>query len=1173
MPSGVRQGTKGPEEPTMSTAPATDTRPGNAATDGSAPGSYAALIRRRGMKPYLATQFLGALNDNVFRMTLSLLALGAAMARGESGGVLGLVGAVFILPFVLFSGWAGWLADRVGKRSVLVSVKVLEVGVMGLAVIAFLAGRIEALLAVLFLMAFQSTLFSPAKYGILPEMLPARDLSRANGLLEMSTFLAIVLGTSLGGLLYQALSGEVVWIGAVLLGIAVAGLAASLGIRRVPATAPGTPFPRNPWREILRGGRRILADRTLALGVAGTVWFWFAGALVQMDLILLGKESLGLDDAWVGLLGTALAVGIGIGSLLAGTVSGSRIETGLVPLGALGMALGCGGVALAGGSFAATAAALAFLGLAGGFFVVPLNALVQHRADPERKGQVLATANVAQTGGVLVASGLFALLGGPLGLSAEWILALLGAATLGLTFVVVSLAPGALLRLVLRRAVRTIYRLRVEGAENLPGRGPALLVANHLSYVDGLLLGASVERTVCFFAHASLFRKPVLGPALRRLGAIPIAGGHPKQVAESIALARRELGRGRVVGLFAEGAISRTGNLLRFRRGLERIVQGLDVPVVPVYLGRVWGSVFSFEGGRFFWKRPRRVPYPVTVSLGRPLPAPVRADEVRAAVQELGSDAARLRRSPGDLLHRRFLRTARRRWLALAMTDASGRRLGFGRVAAASLCLARRLGRLEGERLGLMLPASPGGALANVAALLAGKVPVNLNFTAGETSWRSAMEQCGIRSVVTSRRFLEKAGVGAPPGAVYLEDLAEGVGGAEKIVASAAALLLPAGAVERLCRADRAAAEPDTHSPATIVFSSGSTGEPKGVVLSHHAILSNVEGIGQVLGVGRDDRILASLPFFHSLGFTGTIWLPLLRGFAAVYHPNPVEGRVIGRLVQRHHATILLATPTFCRTYVRSCSREQLSSLRRVVVGAEKLHEATARSFRERFGLDLLEGYGCTETAPVVAVNVPDVGRPGHRQTGTKAGSVGHPLPDVSVRIVDPESGAALPAGEDGLVLVKGPNLMLGYWGRPELTREAFRDGWYVTGDLGRLDEDGFLTITDRLSRFGKIAGEMVPLGRVEEAVAELLGGGECAAAAVPDRKKGERLVVLYTSAELSPRKLWRRLRGSALPKLWVPQRESLVPVKAIPTLGTGKVDLRAVRDLALELTRSEAAC
>jgi acyl-[acyl-carrier-protein]-phospholipid O-acyltransferase/long-chain-fatty-acid--[acyl-carrier-protein] ligase len=471
-----------------------------------------------------------------------------------------------------------------------------------------------------------------------------------------------------------------------------------------------------------------------------------------------------------------------------------------------------------------------------------------------------------------------------------------------------------------------------------------------------------------------------------------------------------------------------------------------------------------------------------------------------------------------------------------------------------------------------MLPACPGGALANAAALVAGKVPVNLNFTAGESSRNSAARQCDIRVVVTSRSFLEKAGLETPHGAVYLEDLAATVSLPEKLAAALAVLLLPVRIIERLLRGRQGTTSSDTHSPATIIFSSGSTGEPKGVTLSHHAILSNVEGLEQVLRFDRRDRLLAALPFFHSLGFTGTIWLPLLVGGAAIYHSNPMDGRTIGRLVQRHGATVLLATPTFCRTYIRTCTREQFASLRLVMVGAEKLREATATAFRERFGLDLLEGYGCTEMAPVIAVNVPDVRQRRVRQVGAKRGTVGHPLPHVAARIVHPSTGDALPAGREGLILVRGPNVMLGYWGRPELTREVFRDGWYVTGDIGRLDADGFLTITDRLSRFAKIAGEMIPLGRVEEAVARALGQGDCAAAAVSDERRGERLVVLYVRDDLSPRDLRRRLEQSRLPPLWLPRQADLIPVEAIPTLGTGKVNLRRVRALALELTRGLAA-
>jgi acyl-[acyl-carrier-protein]-phospholipid O-acyltransferase/long-chain-fatty-acid--[acyl-carrier-protein] ligase len=314
------------------------------------------------------------------------------------------------------------------------------------------------------------------------------------------------------------------------------------------------------------------------------------------------------------------------------------------------------------------------------------------------------------------------------------------------------------------------------------------------------------------------------------------------------------------------------------------------------------------------------------------------------------------------------------------------------------------------------------------------------------------------------------------------------------------------------------------------------------------------------------------LPFFHTFGCTATLWFPLVQGLTAVYHPNPMDGRAVGRLVQRYRIDLLLATPTFCRAYERSCSPEQLSSLRYVLVGAERLPETTARLFRERFGKELLEGYGCTEMAPVVSVNVPDLASGAGLQRGHRPGTVGQPLPGVSVRVVDRESGAPLPPGCEGLLLVRGPNRMLGYWKRPEETAQALCQGWYLTGDVGAVDEDGFVRITDRASRFSKVAGEMVPHGRIEEAVGRLIGGAPCAVISLPEARKGERLVVVYARQEISPERLREDLARAGLPRLWLPRRESLFPVASIPTLASGKADLRKIRALALALTADSAA-
>jgi acyl-[acyl-carrier-protein]-phospholipid O-acyltransferase/long-chain-fatty-acid--[acyl-carrier-protein] ligase len=656
---------------------------------------------------------------------------------------------------------------------------------------------------------------------------------------------------------------------------------------------------------------------------------------------------------------------------------------------------------------------------------------------------------------------------------------------------------------------------------------------------------------------------------MRFMKAIPVESGNRKVILESLERAHEQLRQGHVVCIFAEGAISRTGNLLPFKRGFERIISGLDnVPVIPVHLDRLWGSVFSFKDGRFFWKRPRRFPYPVTVSFGTPLPSTVKADEVRQTVAELGSAAVDHRRTKRDLLHLRFIDTAKRQWFRFCMADSTGRELTYGKALIGSLLLTGwlRKQRPQDQTLGLLLPASVAGALGNIATLIAGKVPVNLNFTAGREAMAAAIQQCGIKTILTSRTFLTKANIEELDGMVFVEDILKNITTVERVWTAALAFLTPTRLLQRLCNRERKT----PHALATVVFSSGSTGTPKGVMLSHNNVLSNVESIQQVFITTKEDCVMGVLPLFHSFGFTGTVWLPLIVGWRVVYHPNPLDAKTIGDMVQKYKATILISTPTFYASYLRRCTPEEFVSLRFAIAGAEKLRPALAQAFKEKYGLDLLEGYGCTEMSPVIAVNAPDVEHGSHRQIGFKAGTVGHPLPNVVVKIVDRETGVPLPTGQEGLLLVKGPNRMMGYLGQPEKTAEVLRDGWYVTGDIVTSDDDGFLRITDRLSRFSKIGGEMVPHLRIEEAINRILGDTHCVVTAVPDEQKGEHLVVLCTPTGFTTDRLWEQLHQTDLPKLWIPKREHFYTVETLPLLGTGKVDLFTVRSTAMALNAQE---
>jgi len=511
----------------------------------------------------------------------------------------------------------------------------------------------------------------------------------------------------------------------------------------------------------------------------------------------------------------------------------------------------------------------------------------------------------------------------------------------------------------------------------------------------------------------------------------------------------------------------------------------------------------------------------------------------------------------------RFVRQAKARWSALCMADSTGRELTFGRTLVGALLLSRAVRRLAppGTPIGLLLPASVGGALANIAASFAGTVPVNLNFTAGHDVMTAAIERCGIDTILTSRAFVKRAGIETLRGMIFVEDVLARTSAPARLAMLAATRVLRAATIERLFLA----AAP-TDALATIIFSSGSTGVPKGVMLTHANVVANIDAANRVFQLQPNDVMLGVLPFFHSFGFTATLWLPLCIGCAAAYHSNPTDAKTIGELAATYRATILISTPTFCSAYVRKVQPGQFAHLRLAIVGAERLRDQVATQFREKFGIALLEGYGCTEMAPVIAVNVPDASDADPRRSlaGVRPGSVGRPLPGVDAKVVDADTGEGPLIGTEGLLLVRGPNRMAGYLGEPEMTRAAMRDDWYVTGDVAMIDADGFIHITDRLSRFSKIAGEMVPHMKVEEELQALLSEPHtCVVTAIADPVKGERLVAFHTDPTAKAQTLWDRLNESSLPKLWIPKREDLRFVESIPTLGTGKVDLRAVQRLA----------
>lgn len=1125
------------------------------------------------LRGLLIAQFCGAFNDNAWKLMVALLAIRQATASLAPGPELETVAqtqtamafVIFTLPLMLLSLVGGTLADRVSKRTVIISIKVVEVFLMAAGTVALWLNPAGGVLPLVVLcgMGVHSALFSPSKYGILPELVPHERLAAGNGLLEMWTFAAILTGTAAGGFLLQ-IAGEQTWLAPLALtGLSIIGLATAFGVPQVPAarTTGGLDTTiRGAWAA-------IRSEPMLRMAIPMEILFWTVASLFGQNLLVYAKAVLHLSDAMAGLPLTVLSVGIGGGAMLVGRISKNRVEYGLIPLGAAGVFLTLLLLGALSPPLSGTFLVMVALGISSSFIFVPLNAILQWKSPPDRRGAVISFSNTCVFTGILLGS----LAGGSLanaGISTTGIFVAAAVMTLAGIGWALWLLPDTFLRLVLVLLTNTLYRLRIVGQTHVPQSGGALLIPNHVSFIDGFLLIASVDRPVRFVVDAHYAEQPIFKPFMKALGIIPISShGGLRVVLRALREAGAAIDRGELVCIFPEGQITRTGTLLPFRRGFERIMKGKTAPIIPVYLDRVWGSIFSFNRGRFLWKIPEQLPYPVTVSFGMPLPPDTPAYQLRGKILELGETAWQLRKQHRQPLHREFIRSMRRYPFRMAMADQNRPRVSSLQALIGSIVLARLLRPYwEGQqRVGVLLPPTVATALVNVAAPLCGKTIVNLNYTVGKSGLEAAVGLAGLRTIVTSHTFIEKAKLELPdgPSVIWLEDVAKTIGPKQKLLAALLALFAPCRIIERAC-GQTTPVTPDSLS--TIIFSSGSTGEPKGVMLTHFSVDANSQGATQILHLYQDERILGTLPFFHSFGYM-VFWFVMFNNATMIFHPSPLDVAAIGELIRQHRVTFVVTTPTFMQLYARRCTPEQFSSVRVILTGAEKLSARLAQAIEDKFGISPIEGYGVTECAPVIAVNCPDFRAAGYYQPASRRGTVGQPLPGVSVQVVDPDSYAPLPAGTPGMLLVKGPNVMNGYLERADLTAQVMRDGWYITGDIASIDDDGFLTITDRLSRFSKIGGEMVPHGKVEEVLHQAAEADlqVFAVTGLPDEKKGERLAVLHTLEESRIPQILDKLSSSGLPNLFIPGKHQFIKVDALPVLGTGKLDLRGVKRIATE--------
>lgn len=522
-----------------------------------------------------------------------------------------------------------------------------------------------------------------------------------------------------------------------------------------------------------------------------------------------------------------------------------------------------------------------------------------------------------------------------------------------------------------------------------------------------------------------------------------------------------------------------------------------------------------------------------------------------------------------------FVHQARSQPRSLALADSSGLSLTYHDTLLRSVALANILHKRLGsaERVGVLLPPSVGAVLVNLALTMLGKIPVNLNYTSSQSTFNHYLSQCEFDQIITSRRILERFPFDSTARYLLAERLRQDASIFLKAISWSEADLVPENLLGHIFAGLRNS-DDRLDETAAILFTAGSTGDAKGVMLTHRNILTNVHAIQQQARLSEREFVLGVVPFFHSFGFTLTLWAVLALGHAAVYHYDPRDCRRIGNLCEKHKPTVLFCTPTIMRTYLRRSKKEQFESIKICILGGEKVKPALAHDLERELGITPLEGYGLTETSPVVSCNIPGrvVLKDGTEIAGTKLGTVGLPLPGTAIRIVDADSGEEKKTLEEGLIEVSGPQVMKGYLNNVEATNRVIHNGWFRTGDLGFIDEGGFLTISGRLSQFSKIAGEMVPHLKVEKEIVRI---AECeeqnvSVTSVPDDNRGERLIVLYSSGKLkkSPEEIVSILNSEkAIPALWIPNPKDFIEVDELPVLSTGKLDLREIRNIACRRT------
>ena len=1116
------------------------------------------LLTSRRLAPLLVTQTLGALNDNLFKNALVVLILFRAGQAGAPA-LVAVAGGVFILPYVLLSATAGQIADKWEKSRTILIVKLGEVALMGLAATGFLLGSMPILFAVLFGLGVQATFFSPLKYSILPAHLAETELVAGNGLVEAGTFLGILAGTIAGSALFDLQYGPVI-VSIAGLVVAAAGTAAAVLVPRAPSLTPGLRIGANLVGETTRLLATARANRPVWLSLLGLSWFWAIGATVLAELPTMVRNDLHAAPPVFTLLLAFFSVGVGAGSMLCSRLLRGEVSPRLVPFAAVGLTIflwdfgrsvshapALPDIAAVLHSIAGWHLLMDLLLLAacGGIYSVPLYAVMQESSAPAELARMIAANNVVNAAAIAVGAAITAGLA-VAGLAPATVLILAAAANLLVAAWIVRILPQETLRAVFRWYFRTFHGVSVAGLEHLP---PAdrrtVYVVNHQSFLDGCFVAAFLPGTPTFAVNIHIARRWWARPLLAAVRSFAVDPANPFSTKTMV----RAVKDGEKLVIFPEGRLTTTGSLMKVYEGAGMIADRAGAIVVPIRIDGLQFTKLTRLAGRtpHRWFPPLSLTVlpPIELAIDPALLGRPRRRAVGTVLQGVMEQSAFATSPTGRSLFAALLAAAHRYGPGSAIAEDIAREpMSYRKLLLGAAVLGRRLANEAplGGRVGVMLPNANGAVVTFMALQAWGRVPAMLNFSAGAEAMLAACAAAQAGTVLSSRAFVERAKLGPVVAQMerqvrflWLEDVRAGLGRFAKL----------RGVLDMMLARRLPGAQVAADTPAVVLFTSGSEGAPKGVVLSHRNILANIAQVASVVDFNSTDRVFNAMPMFHSFGLTGGTLLPLLSGVRTFFYPSPLHYRIVPELIYDTDSTIAFGTDTFLTGWARFAHAYDFYAMRYIFSGAEKLRDDTRRLYAEKFGVRVLEGYGATETAPVLALNSPMHSRPG---------AAGRLLPGIEHRL-DPVEGIT----DGGRLMVRGPNVMLGYL-RPSApgVLETLPEGWYDTGDVCTVDAEGFVTIVARAKRFAKIAGEMVSMPAAEALAASLWPQAAHAVVAVPDGRKGEALVLLTTQADAASGPLLAHARAHGAAEIAVPR--TIRVVEALPRLGTGKIDYAAAQ-------------